>query len=1081
MAIIRVPPIQSTESRTQIPLSIPASSGQGAAQIGRVAQAAEAQAMQSLISTIDAFGQNQAAEQEALAKNALNRATANMRQMAEQRSLQTVDEEGNPLYGSLISDVQAGMNDIISDTLGNIKDSRLRADVENRLNVAGMNIVTRLYGEQQKQKYNFIRGTSTVSVQENIDQAIAGNVDVVTAMERINQDLNETGGAYTVGEKYKILNDARKDVIFGQASTVFNSAKSSDTVAAYLGTIDESEYLTEAEKVTIAEKGNKVLTQLAEKEALTRNFEDITAKIATGSSLLGQDPKLIESHYNQTVNAIAKQKGEALSLQDKMYLALSYKGVVVKPAMDQLSKALQNPNQAPDALSAFSILRKSNPELLQYLDVNSVKIAGIASSTLSLNPEMAPSEALDTARKAFIELEPENRKRLIAAFNKESKIADVGGFTGFVEEQLDNVFTEWYDIRSVWQVSDLDPIVVRTYRDLLQLNYMLLNGDWSKAVDATDTEFTGKVGPSAISNGKIIINPPELNMYIGKDGGEDVKGILLRGVQERVPELFEEGVDVTQQSDIVFNTDTITQALSGGNDIYYNVEREVNGTTIPVMRTDEYGNRIAQVIKFSARDHAAQKEVIKDIKAIQEVNTMKKFADETGFAESERNRKEAIAIFMGLNPGDILSKDENSLQQRIRYKIREFFKGVYKATGNVATDIAKVAFGSQGGFIQRLRKKMRSFDGVVRDTHTNVEDRILEDEPLDAVDEYILTQSAKSFMGEEELRNKKVEVGPAGEMVREIPGSDYSPATYEEASVLEQGVQPTKISIYRAAQGVFKDNNVLASLATLQAILESGGDLDSTLVRTAKNLFGIKAKGGLYVELPTKEVVNGVTTNTTAKFKKYETFQGSLEDYAKLLRTNPRYKDVLEADTLEEAIIEISVSGYMTDESYAKKLSDIKRNVLDPILHQNRLKPQSFVQPSKEFLFSKDVRTMKHLNTVRTPLANKVTSILEILEKEGYYPIITDGVRTIAQQRAKVAKGYSSTMNSNHLGGNAVDIVDKRYMWTNKKETLEFWRALGRAIKKVDTDNKLGWGGRWFKRGRVANDIGWDPAHVELR
>jgi len=61
-----------------------------------------------------------------------------------------------------------------------------------------------------------------------------------------------------------------------------------------------------------------------------------------------------------------------------------------------------------------------------------------------------------------------------------------------------------------------------------------------------------------------------------------------------------------------------------------------------------------------------------------------------------------------------------------------------------------------------------------------------------------------------------------------------------------------------------------------------------------------------------------------------------------------------------------------------------------------------------------------------------------------------------------------------------VDIVDRRFGWGKTNENLQFWRALGTAIKQVN-DGTLDWGGNWFKKGQLTPDVGWDPSHVELK
>lgn len=74
---------------------------------------------------------------------------------------------------------------------------------------------------------------------------------------------------------------------------------------------------------------------------------------------------------------------------------------------------------------------------------------------------------------------------------------------------------------------------------------------------------------------------------------------------------------------------------------------------------------------------------------------------------------------------------------------------------------------------------------------------------------------------------------------------------------------------------------------------------------------------------------------------------------------------------------------------------------------------------------------------------------------------IVQGVRTLEQQKALVAKGASQTLDSNHLRGEAVDTaayVDGVISW---KDTL--YDEIADAVKLAAIHEKVGirWGGAW--------------------
>jgi peptidoglycan L-alanyl-D-glutamate endopeptidase CwlK len=76
-------------------------------------------------------------------------------------------------------------------------------------------------------------------------------------------------------------------------------------------------------------------------------------------------------------------------------------------------------------------------------------------------------------------------------------------------------------------------------------------------------------------------------------------------------------------------------------------------------------------------------------------------------------------------------------------------------------------------------------------------------------------------------------------------------------------------------------------------------------------------------------------------------------------------------------------------------------------------------------------------------------------------PSIIDGKRTLAEQKALVAKGASKTMRSRHLSGKAVDImalVNGKGRWEGALYYKIATHVLSIA-KKLDI--KITWGGSW--------------------
>ncbi|HCE11005.1 MAG TPA: flagellar assembly peptidoglycan hydrolase FlgJ [Oxalobacteraceae bacterium] len=115
-----------------------------------------------------------------------------------------------------------------------------------------------------------------------------------------------------------------------------------------------------------------------------------------------------------------------------------------------------------------------------------------------------------------------------------------------------------------------------------------------------------------------------------------------------------------------------------------------------------------------------------------------------------------------------------------------------------------------------------------------------------------------------------------------------------------------------------------------QAALESGWgkhEIPAADGSASHNLFGIKATGGWkgrVVEVPTTEYQNGAVQTKLQKFRVYDSYADAFRDYAKLLRSNPRYENVLaNAKDAVGFAQGLQRAGYATDPNYAAKLTRI--------------------------------------------------------------------------------------------------------------------------------------------------------------
>jgi len=115
-----------------------------------------------------------------------------------------------------------------------------------------------------------------------------------------------------------------------------------------------------------------------------------------------------------------------------------------------------------------------------------------------------------------------------------------------------------------------------------------------------------------------------------------------------------------------------------------------------------------------------------------------------------------------------------------------------------------------------------------------------------------------------------------------------------------------------------------------QAALETGWGqhlIKNTDGSSSHNLFNIKADSrwqGESTATDTMEYRQGVAVSEKAKFRSYDSYQDSFNDYVDFLQTQPRYQNALKEASNPERFIEgLHKAGYATDPAYADKIKQI--------------------------------------------------------------------------------------------------------------------------------------------------------------
>lgn len=120
-----------------------------------------------------------------------------------------------------------------------------------------------------------------------------------------------------------------------------------------------------------------------------------------------------------------------------------------------------------------------------------------------------------------------------------------------------------------------------------------------------------------------------------------------------------------------------------------------------------------------------------------------------------------------------------------------------------------------------------------------------------------------------------------------------------------------------------QDTKILASLTAAQGFIESNKG-NSGLTTRANNLFGIKGSyNGQSVVMKTTEYYNGIAVKVDAAFRKYPSWQESVNDHSSLFNRLARYKNLRGETDYINACNNVKKDGYATSPTYATTLIEI--------------------------------------------------------------------------------------------------------------------------------------------------------------
>ncbi|MDT8999314.1 flagellar assembly peptidoglycan hydrolase FlgJ [Paucibacter sp. APW11] len=179
------------------------------------------------------------------------------------------------------------------------------------------------------------------------------------------------------------------------------------------------------------------------------------------------------------------------------------------------------------------------------------------------------------------------------------------------------------------------------------------------------------------------------------------------------------------------------------------------------------------------------------------------------------------------------------------------------------------------------------------------------------------------------------------QLQRQMGISDASKSTASAAStplpvLAKKGIAPHVQTFIQKHDAAAKEaqaaTGIPASFMLAQAAHESGWgkrEITNKDGSPSFNVFGIKATPGWTgktTEVQTTEYIDGKPQKVTAKFRAYDSYADAFKDYAKLLGSNERYRDVVakaNGGTAETFARGLQKAGYATDPEYADKLARV--------------------------------------------------------------------------------------------------------------------------------------------------------------
>jgi len=230
-------------------------------------------------------------------------------------------------------------------------------------------------------------------------------------------------------------------------------------------------------------------------------------------------------------------------------------------------------------------------------------------------------------------------------------------------------------------------------------------------------------------------------------------------------------------------------------------------------------------------------------------------------------------------------------------------------------------------FISMLLKSMR--DTTAQDTYFDSEQTRLYQSMLDQ--QYAQVLAARGIGLADVMARQLSQAAAPADPAAQPPAQGAKPPAASGGVTGPSGAaaQPREFvnRIWPHAVAAARETGIPPHFIVAQAALESGwgkSEIQGADGSASHNLFGVKAGRGWtgpVVEAATTEFVNGTPQPAVERFRAYGSYAEAFTDYARLLKSQPRYAQALENGTDAAGFARgLAQGGYATDPMYADKL-----------------------------------------------------------------------------------------------------------------------------------------------------------------